>query len=171
MQVAIIAAVSENGVIGALNRIPWTLPNDLKSFKKLTVDHTVLMGRRTWESIPPKYRPLPQRRNLVLSRSDSYKAEGAEVFNSIVEVLRSGVDQGEETLFVIGGTELYQQCFKFATTLYITEVHAFVEGDTFFPEYDKNLFKEISRERFEADDKHDHDFSFVVRRRGPPSEE
>jgi dihydrofolate reductase len=124
--IALVAAVSRNRVIGRDGELPWHLPGDLAHFKALTSGATVVMGRKTYESIPPRFRPLPNRRNVVLTRN-GFQANGAEVRHSLAEAT-----QGD--CFVIGGATLYAQALPLADRLHLTEVDADVEGDTFFPE-------------------------------------
>lgn len=116
MTVALIWAQSSSGVIGRDGGIPWRLPEDLARFKQLTMGHTVLMGRRTWESLPPRFRPLPGRRNVVLSRNQDYPAEGADVIGSIEDALGEGLN------WVIGGAEIYHLAMPFARRCEVTEV-------------------------------------------------
>ncbi len=161
MIVSLIVAVAENGVIGRAGKLPWHLPEDLKRFKRLTVGHPVIMGRKTWESIG---RPLPGRRNLVVSRTPGYAAEGAEVFASLDEALAAAA--GEDEVFVIGGAALYAEAMPRADRLYLTRVHATVEGDVTFPGLDPAAWTLVSEDRREADARHDHAFSFRVYERG-----
>ena len=142
-QLVLIAAVAQNGIIGKDNALPWHLPEDLKHFKQLTTGHTVLMGRKTWESLPPRFRPLPNRLNLVMTRDPNYVAEGATVVHSVDDAIRK-VDTGS-TLFVIGGAELYAHTLPLADRLEITEVLADVTGDASFPAYDRQQWRETSR--------------------------
>ena len=132
---SIIVAVARNGIIGATNdagvgTLPWHLPEDLKHFKETTSGHPIIMGRKTWESLG---RPLPNRRNMVISRQPGYGATGAEVFDSLPAALAA---VGHDTAFVIGGAELYRQALPLASTLIITEVGIDAEGDTLFPAID-----------------------------------
>ena len=126
--VSIIVAASSNLVIGKDNDIPWNIPTDLKSFKKITGNFPVIMGRKCWESIPEKYRPLPNRPNIVLSRNPDYKAEGAEVRRHLDLAISDQLWSYEET-FIIGGSHIYKEGFKYATKLYMTEVLQEIEGD------------------------------------------
>jgi dihydrofolate reductase len=130
--VAIVVAHSTNRVIGRDGALPWRLPSDLRRFRELTSGHTVLMGRRTYESLPDAFRPLPGRRNLVLSAEASYSPEGAEVFSSLAAAL----DACEGDCFVIGGEVTYRDALPLCERLYATEIEAELEGDAFFPELD-----------------------------------
>ena len=136
----LIAAVARNGAIGVDNRLPWRLPQDLRRFKTLTMDHAVIMGRKTWESLP---RALPGRHNIVITRQANYLAAGASVVGSLEAAL---VAAGNESAFVIGGAEIYALALAQATCLELTEVATDIAGDTWFPRYDHNLWRETRRE-------------------------
>lgn len=124
----IIVAMSNNFVIGKNNTLPWHLPTDLKYFKDTTNGHTVVMGRKCWESIPEKYRPLPNRKNIVLSRDNNYTAEGAIVSNDLEQILTSN-ETNYQQVFIIGGAELYKEAFKYANKLFLTQILQDVDGD------------------------------------------
>ncbi len=156
MRTALIVAASENNVIGNKGKIPWNLPADLKYFRKLTEGHLVIMGRKTYESIG---HPLPRRRNIVISRQEGFKAEGCEVVKSLEEALK--IAEGEGEVFVIGGGEIYKQALPLADRVYLTRVHAQIEGEAFFPEVSKG-WVEMSREPHEADAEHAHSFTFFT---------
>lgn len=143
--IILIAAVARNGVIGKDNALPWHLPEDMRHFKALTTGHAVLMGRKTWESLPPKFRPLPNRRNIVLTRDASYVAPGAIVVHSLDAAVKVGA--GETALFVIGGAELYRHMLPLADRLELTEIDADFEGDAHFPACDRSQWRETRRER------------------------
>jgi dihydrofolate reductase len=142
--IILIAALAKNGVIGKDNALPWHLPEDLKRFKQLTGGHAVLMGRKTWESLPPKFRPLPNRRNFVLTRDAAYAAPGATVLHSLDEAMKVGA--GETALFVIGGAEIYEHMLPRANRLELTEVDADFAGDAHFPSFDRAQWRESKRE-------------------------
>jgi dihydrofolate reductase len=131
-EIVIIAAVARNRVIGKDNRLLWSIPEDMAQFKALTAGHTVVMGRKTWESLPPRFRPLPGRRNIIISRQTDYAAPGAEVANSLEVALK--LASTAATVFVIGGEQIYSQVLAVADRLEITEVDLEPEGDTWFPE-------------------------------------
>ncbi|QLG87384.1 dihydrofolate reductase [Chitinibacter bivalviorum] len=161
MQLAIISAVGANGVIGIENRLPWRLPEDLQYFKALTMGSPMLMGRKTFESLPGL---LPGRRHLVVSRNADWKADGAEVFPSIEAAIAACSACADlDKLFVIGGGEIYRQAFAYADTLYLTEVNLSPEGDAYFPEFDRSLWQETSREAHRS--AKDIDYAFVIYRR------
>jgi dihydrofolate reductase len=124
----IIVAMSNNFVIGKNNTLPWHLPTDLKYFKDTTKGHTVVMGRKCWESIPENYRPLPNRKNIVVSRNKDYVAKGAIVINDLEQILSSNENNFEQ-IFIIGGAELYKEAFKYANKLFLTQIFQDVDGD------------------------------------------
>ena len=137
----LIAALGKNGVIGIGNRLPWQLPDDLRHFKALTLGHPVLMGRKTFESLG---RPLPGRRNIVITRNAHYRPEGAEVAGSIEQAL--ALCQGAQEVFFIGGADIYRQALPLAERLHLTEVDASPAGDAFFPAFDRARWRESARE-------------------------
>lgn len=139
----LIAAVAKNGVIGKGNALPWHLPEDMRHFKALTTGHAVLMGRKTWESLPPQFRPLPNRRNIVVTRNPAYRAEGAEVVGSLDEAMKVGADG---TAFIIGGAELYTHALARADRLELTEIDADFDGDARFPAFDRAQWRAVKRE-------------------------
>jgi dihydrofolate reductase len=159
-EVVIVAALAQNRVIGRENALPWRLKADLAHFKALTLGHPVLMGRKTWESLG---RPLPGRRNLVVTRDPDYRADGAETFGSI-EAALAAVGAGEQA-FIIGGADIYRQSLALADRLVLTEVHAEIEGDAHFPALDPAHHVEVSRQAHKADADNEHDFDFVEYRR------
>jgi len=160
-EVLLVAAVAQNGVIGRDNALPWRLKADLARFKATTMGHPVLMGRKTWESLG---RPLPGRRNLVVTRDAGYTAQGAEVFTSPDAALLAA---GSGKVFVIGGADIYRQLLDRADALLLTEVAAQVAGDAFFPPFDRASFVEIRREPHDADVSNEFPFDFVEYRREP----
>jgi dihydrofolate reductase len=151
-----VVAISENHVIGKDNQLLWYLPNDLKHFKAITSGHTVIMGRKTFESVG---KPLPRRRNIIITRKD-IAIEGCEVVNSIEAALELCKD--EEEVFIVGGAEIYRQSMKLTDRIYLTIVHKEFEGDSFFPEINKEQWKEVSREDFEPDEKNSISYSFIT---------
>ena len=160
-EVILIAAVARNGVIGRENALPWRLKGDLAHFKAVTSGHPVLMGRKTWESLG---RPLPNRRNLVVTRTPDYRAKGGEVYASPEAAL---IAAGSGKVFVIGGAEIYRQLLDRADTLMLTEVAAEVDGDAFFPDFDRSRFSETRRESHPADANNEFPFDFAEYRRKP----
>lgn len=155
----LIAGVARNRCIGRDNQLLWHLPDDLAHFRRLTHGHPVLMGRRTWESLPPKFRPLPGRRNVVLTRQDNYLAPGAELAPDLPAALARLA--GEDRVFVIGGEAIYRAALPYADVLELTEVAAEFEGDAFFPDWDHQRFVEVQRQGHPADARHAHAFDFV----------
>jgi dihydrofolate reductase len=139
----LIAAVARNGVIGRDNALPWHLPADLKHFKALTTGHAVIMGRKTWESLPEKFRPLPGRQNIVVTRNAGYQAEGATVVSSLPAALTATAG---DNAFVIGGAELYAAALPLADRLQLTEIDAAFDGDTHFPAVAPREWRETARE-------------------------
>ena len=156
LRLTVVVAVARNGVIGKDGDLPWRLPDDLAYFKRLTSGHPIVMGRKTWESLG---RPLPNRRNIVLSRQADYVADGAEVVADLSDALRALPD-GEA--FVIGGAGLYAAALPIADRVCWTEVHADVEGDTDFPAWDRSGWEETERTSHAADERHAFAFDFVV---------
>ena len=156
MILSIIVAAAENGVIGRDNGLAWRLSSDLKHFKALTTGHTILMGRRTFESIG---RALPNRRNIVITRDPAYRAEGCEVAHGVDEAL--AMTRDEEEVFVTGGGIIYAETWERADRLYLTVVHATVEGDTRIPPVLPGRWREIGREDHPADEKNEYAYSFV----------
>lgn len=154
-----IAAMAENRVIGRDNQLPWHLPADLAHFKRLTLGHTLIMGRRTYESIG---RPLPQRRSIVVSRNPTFTAPGVEVASSLDAALQLAA--GDAEVFVIGGAELFRLAWPRAQRLYLTRVHAEVPGDTFLPELDAG-WQLVDEELRPADEKNPYDLSFQTYQR------
>ena len=146
--ISLIVAKSENNVIGNKGRIPWHIPNDLKRFKELTTNNIVIMGRKTFESLPEKYRPLPNRINIILSKDKSYKPKCCMVFDNIKKALKKAGNDKE--IFIIGGGEIYKEGLKYANKVYITEVDGDFEGDTYFPKLNKfwKLIDEDKKEGF-----------------------
>ena len=151
----LVVAVARNGVIGRGNALPWRLPADLGHFKRVTMGHPILMGRRTWDSIG---RPLPGRLNLVLTRDVAFVATGAQVVHRLDEALQQA---GAGPLMVIGGAELYRACLPSAAVLHLTEVEADVEGDVRFPDWSRDEWREVWRESHPADERHAYPFSFL----------
>ena len=161
MIISLIAAVSKNSVIGKNNDLPWKLPDDMKYFMETTRQHAVIMGRKNFDSLPVKFKPLKDRLNIVLTRNKSIPGDhDIRVVGSIDEAFEQA-PQGEE-VFVIGGAEIFKQTLSRANRLYITEIDAIVDGDVYFPEYDKSQWKEVTRAHHNADERHAYQFDFVV---------
>ena len=156
-RLSLIAALAKNRIIGFKNRLPWRLPEDLAHFKALTLDHPILMGRKTFESLG---RPLPGRRNIVITRNSGYQPKGCEIATSISEAIALCAET--EEVFFIGGAELYRQVLPRVDRLYLTEVQVEAQGDAWFPEFDRALFTEISRESHIGEKGDRLPFDFVV---------
>jgi dihydrofolate reductase len=141
--ITLIAAVARNGVIGSNNALPWHLPEDMKHFRQLTTGHVVIMGRKTWESLPERFRPLPDRLNVVVTRNADYAAAGATVVHALDEALKVGAGG---TAFIIGGAELYAHALQKAERLELTELDADFPGDAHFPDIDRTQWHEVRRQ-------------------------
>lgn len=155
----IIVAVAENGVIGGSNTLLWHISEDLRRFKQLTTGHPVIMGRKTYLSIG---RPLPNRRNIVISRQSDLQIEGCEVFSSLEAAIEACRANGFEQAFVIGGGEVYRQALPLADRIHYTRVCHPYEGDTTFPALDPAEWTLVSEERFERGEKYEYPYSFEV---------
>jgi dihydrofolate reductase len=161
--IALIVAQSNNRVIGKSNDLPWYLPADLKHFKEVTTGHTVIMGRKTYESIYNRLKgPLPNRRNIVISRGLKQIPEGFELYDSLESAIMAAKSDSE--VYIIGGATIYDVCLEqdMVDTIYLTQVHADIEGDTLFQELDISVWDETSREDHKADDKNPYDYSFIT---------
>lgn len=156
-KITLIVAAAENNAIGKDNKMPWHLPNDFKYFKKNTLEHSVVMGRKTFESIG---KPLPERRNIILTRDMNYTHEEVDVANSVQEVQNYCRDERE--IFIIGGAEIYKQTLPLADKVLLTRVHTTINGDAYFPELLDREWNLISAEKHEKDEKHAFDYTFEV---------
>ena len=162
MRISLVVAASKNNVIGRDRGLPWHLPDDLRHFKRLTVGKPVIMGRRTFESIG---RPLPDRRNIVMTRDANYAADGCDVVTSVEEALDAAQGAGE--VMVIGGGQVYRDFLPHADRLYLTRVQADVEGDTYFRDIDRIRWRLVSSEHHDADEKHAYAFDLMEFERQP----
>ena len=167
MKISLVAAVAENGVIGKNNDLPWHLPDDMKFFMEKTKGHHVILGRKNYESLPEKYRPLPDRTNIVVTRSSDFQAPGCRVVHSIAEAFQFAESNSEKEVMVIGGADIYRLALPHANNLYITEIRASVDGDVYFPEFNQNEWTEVSRIAHQKDERHAYPFDFVHYRRIP----
>lgn len=156
--VSLIAAVAENRCIGAENKLPWHLPEDLKRFRAITRGHPVIMGRKTFESIG---RPLPQRQNIVISRDVNYSASGVETATSLEQAIEKAKAQNPQQIFVIGGAEIYRLALAMADRLYLTLVHQDVPGDAFFPDWKHQAWRESFRESYPAQGENSPAYTFL----------
>lgn len=163
MKLAIIVAQAQNRVIGINNKLPWHLPEDLKYFKQVTMGKPIIMGRKTFDSIK---RPLPGRTNIVITRDVSYQHDGVKVVHSLADACELAESicliEGHDEAMVIGGAEIYAQALPDTDRLYLTQVHADVEGDAWFPEYQHMDWAEVGREDFSASETNPFDYSFIV---------
>ncbi len=158
---SLIVAMAENNVIGSLNKIPWYMPRDLKHFSNTTKSHTVIIGRNTYESILARLgKPLPERNNIVVTRQTDFSAPGCTVVNSLQNALKIAGDN--EEVFVIGGSQLYELALPLVDRLYITHIHATVDGDSFFPKFNIGDWNIISEEHHKKDDKNSLDSTYTV---------
>lgn len=164
-QLALIAAVARDRVIGRDNQMLWHLPEDQRHFRAQTMGCPVIMGRKTWDSLPERFRPLPGRHNIVVTRQPGWSAAGATAVHSLDEALTQAA--GAPRIFVIGGGELYAAALPHADELLLTEIDASYEGDAFFPAWPRKQFAEVARQRHQAAAPNDFAFSFVTYRRLP----
>jgi len=170
MKISLIAAVAENGVIGRENDMPWHLPDDFAFFKRKTSHHPIIMGRKSLEALG---KPLPNRTNIVITRNPDFSTPGVIVVHTLEEAIeeaKKAIEQAQNDtatehrpneIFVIGGGEIYAMALPIATTVYLTEIHASVEGDAYFPSFNKNEWQEVSRRPHPADERHKLSFDFV----------
>jgi len=158
MRVSAVVAASENDVIGCDGGLPWHLSSDLKLFKEITLGKPIIMGRRTWDSLPKK--PLPGRRNIVISRQKGFSADGAELAHSLDDAL--ALCAGEEEVSIIGGGQIYADALEHTNRIYLTRVHLEVEGDTFLPALQDGEWKEVERRSFPKGERDDAAFTLIV---------
>ena len=166
VRIVLVVAIAENGVIGRSGKLPWRLSSDLKFFRNVTMDKPLIMGRRTFESIG---KPLDGRDNIVITRTSGLEWPGVFVVSELDDALglarKKAAARGADEIAVIGGADIYALTLPVADLIYLTEVHAEPDGDTFFPELDRNEWREVSRERHAAGPKDEADYSFVVLQR------
>lgn len=162
MIISLIAALTRNRVIGRNKDLPWHLPDDMKYFMQTTKGHHVIMGRKNYDSIPEKFRPLPNRTNIVVTRQQNLQAPHCTIVHSLDEAMKIAREAGEPELFIIGGSAIYQLGIPFAQRLYLTEIQAELSGDTYFPDFEWTNWKEISRKHHSVDDRHAYAFDFVI---------
>jgi dihydrofolate reductase len=153
--ITIIAAAAENNALGKDNQLVWHLPDDFKRFKEITSGHYIIMGRKTFESFP---KPLPNRTHIIITRQKNYKVENCIVVNSIEKAIEACPK--DETIFIIGGAEIYNQSITLADKIELTRVHANFEADAYFPEIDLNKWKLVFEDYHSKDEKHNFDFTF-----------
>ncbi len=160
----IIAAVAKNGALGKDNQLIWHLPADLKRFKEVTNGHHIIMGRKTFESLG---KPLPNRTTIIITRNKDYHVENCIVVNSLGEAIAAAKE--DDNPYILGGAEIYKQAMDIADKLDLTLVHHKFDADAFFPEIDKNIWEEISRDDFSKDEKNQFDYSFVKYQKKSPN--
>ena len=156
MNISLIFAASENNVIGKNNQLPWHLPADLKFFKNTTTGHHIIMGRKTYESVG---KPLPNRTNVIITRDTNYQADGCVVVKSMEEALN--VAKNDVEIFITGGGEIFKQAIPVANKIYFTKIHHSFEGDSYAPQIDPLIWKEIKREDHMPDEKNKYAYSFI----------
>ncbi|MGD6857314.1 dihydrofolate reductase [Bacillus infantis] len=157
--ISLLWAMDENSAIGKNNDLPWRLPEDLKYFKRVTMGHSIAMGRKTWDSIG---RPLPGRENIVLTRDRGFTCEGCTVFYSFDDFLAECSQKSDQEIFIIGGAEIFRMALPSADRLYLTMIHEKFEADTFFPDVDWKEWELESRDKGTRDDKNPYDYEFLV---------
>jgi dihydrofolate reductase len=166
IELAIVVAAARNGVIGRANAMPWHLPQDLRHFKRVTMGKPIVMGRKTFESIG---KPLPGRVNIVVTRNAAFDADGVRVASSLDAALalarQVAAANGVDSAAIIGGAEIYRAALPLADRLYLTEIHADIDGDAALPAIDWSRWQELSRERHAADASNPYDYSFVEYKR------
>lgn len=158
---AIAVAVGENFAIGKNNQLLWHMPADLKFFKHTTSGHTVIMGRKTFDSVG---KPLPNRRNIIITRDTQLKIDGVEVVNSLEAAIELTKEK-TKAVFIVGGAQIYREALPITDTLYLTTIHHIFDADTFFPEIDRNDWEVVSSEPHKADEKNKYDYTFEVLKR------
>ncbi len=156
-KISIIVAVSNNNVIGKDNSLIWYLPADLRHFKKLTTNHHIIMGRKTFESIG---KVLPKRTSVIVTRQKNYKKDNCIIVNSLSEAIEKS--KYDKEIFIIGGESIYKASLNFADRIYLTKIHKKFEGDRFFPFFDKKIWKEVERIDHRSDKKNKYDYSFLI---------
>ncbi len=164
MKINLIVASSENNVIGIRNDLPWKLPNDMNYFKEKTFGHTVIMGRKNYLSIPDKFRPLPNRENIILTTQKEFTAPKCKIFNSLEKSIEYCRTMKKKEIFIIGGGEVYKYALdkNLIDTIFLTRVHTNISGDTFFPKLDSKKWKIISDIKKIKDENHKYDYTFFV---------
>ena len=160
--ISIIVAVAENNVIGKNNSLIWRLPADMKYFKEKTSGHCVITGRKNYESIPEKFRPLPNRINIVITRQKNYSAPGAIVVGAFEEAIEKAKQTGDKEIFIIGGAEIYKQSMQLADKIYLTKIHHSFDGDVYFPVIKSTEWKETERKKGVVDEKNMYEHDYII---------
>ncbi len=163
MKRIIIAAVAENNAIGKDNDLVWNLPDDMRFFKSKTLGNTVIMGRKNYESIPEKFRPLPKRENIIITLNKNYQAPGCQIFHDLKSAFDHAGKNGAEDVYIIGGAEIYKLALSenLVDEMYITQVHANFDADSFFPKFDPNKWTEEILEKHSKDERHLYPFTIT----------
>lgn len=160
--ISIIVAVAENNIIGKDNTLIWHLPADTKFFKEKTTGHCIITGRKNYESIPEKFRPLPNRTNIVITRQKEYLASGTIVVSSIEAAIAKAELTNDNEIFIIGGAEIYKQSLHLANKIYFTKIYHAFDGDAFFPSINPSQWKETSRIKGVTDEKNKYEYDFIT---------
>lgn len=159
-RIAFVVAMDENRLIGRDNDLPWRLPDDMNWFRRQTMGKPCIMGRKTYDSLPDRFRPLPGRLNIVVTRNREYEAAGAVIVHSIADALNAA---GEvEEIIIVGGADLFRRLLPITDRLYLTQVHGRADGDVHFPEFDKDDWQEIYRQDHRADERHYYAFTWLI---------
>lgn len=159
-RIAYVVAMDENRLIGRDNDLPWRLPDDMSWFRRQTIGKPCIMGRKTYDSLPERFRPLPGRLNIVVTRNRQYDAPGAVVVHSVDDALRAAGDA--EEIIIVGGADLFRRLLPVVDRLYLTQVHSAVEGDVYFPEFDQTEWIEVHRQAHPADERHAYAFTWRI---------
>ncbi|HET6228138.1 MAG TPA: dihydrofolate reductase [Bacteroidia bacterium] len=162
MNISLIVAVGSNNEIGKNNALIWHMPADMKFFKEKTTGHCIITGRKNYESIPLKFRPLPNRTNIVVTRQPDYDAPGAILVDSIEAAIKTAKATGDNEIFIIGGADIFRQSLHLVDTIYLTRIHESFDADVFFPELNLAEWKEVSSTKGLRDEKNVYDFTFLV---------
>jgi dihydrofolate reductase len=165
MSISIIVATGSNRAIGKNNSLIWHLPADMKFFKEKTTGHCIITGRKNYESIPKKFRPLSNRTNIIVTRQANYHAPGTIITGSLEEAIQKAKQICKGELFIIGGGDIFQQSLHLVDTIYLTEIEETFDADVFFPELDKSQWQEVSRVKGIRDEKNNYNYSFVTYKR------
>jgi dihydrofolate reductase len=165
MNISIIVAVGSNRAIGKNNSLIWHLPADMKFFKEKTTGHCIITGRKNYESIPEKFRPLPNRTNIIVTRQANYNAPGAIITSSLQEAIEKAKQISDQEIFIIGGGDIFRQSLHLTDTIYLTEIDQAFDADVFFPELDAHDWQEVERVKGKQDEKNNYPFSFVTYKR------
>ncbi len=160
--ISIIVAVGDNNVIGKDNALIWHLPADMKFFKDKTTGHCIITGRKNYESIPEKFRPLPNRTNIVITRQADYNAPGTVIVDSVEKAMSAAKETNDAEVFIIGGAEIFRQSLHLTDKIYLTQIHHSFEGDVFFPELNMAEWKEVSRTKGIVDEKNKYEHDFIT---------